>query len=308
MSAASQLFDWPTAKAALDDGWRVRRDSWTDDRWLERWTGGLIWLILNDGSKRVVLNTDFGADEFNALDWTNLLPECVTDGTSAGTGTNGCPLPYSPVPVTPTPTPTTPSVPVDPSAPPSGGSGAGQTGSGGGGGGGGGGGSGSNTPRRNPPNTSWPTLSVTAYDEKNDCYSRTQEDGDFVHPTFVVSVSMSSPANYSGPSFFFVTVKNASTVVGTGTLAPGGEQSFEWNDPNDAAPGTTLTFSARAWADGAPDLQGSGSGPLKPWCDTPCQPPYCCPGEDGHKCGDGCCCCPAYYAPNGPNCECIYVG
>lgn len=39
----------------------------------------------------------------------------------------------------------------------------------------------------------------------------------------------------------------------------------------------------------------------------------CCPGEDGHQCGqcgDGtpCCCCPSYYAPNGVNCECVYVG
>ena len=305
--SASQLFDWPTAKAALNVGWRVRRSAWTD-RWLERWTGGLIWLILSDGTKRVVQNTDFGSGEFNAVDWTNLPPECVTSGTTAGTGTNGCPLPYTPTtPSTPTtPTDPTPSTPVDPSSPPTGGSGAGQTGSGGGGGGGGGG-SGSNTPRRDPQNTTWPTLSVTASDQQNDCYGHT-ESGNYVHPNFIVSVSMSNPANYSGPSFFFITVKNGPNVVGTGTLAPGGEQSFQWSDPFPAAPGSTLTFNARAWASGAPDLQASGSGMLKPWCDTPCQPPYCCPGEDGHKCGTGCCCCPAYYAPNGPNCECIYVG
>lgn len=329
--SASQLFDWPTARAALDAGWRIRRYGWSD-RWLARWTGGLVWIIFADivttepimgdggasipvgttisGVKRVVQNTDFGANEFYAQDWTNLPPECIAGGTTPGTGINGCPLPYVPPdPIPPTPNPvvpptpdpvTPPHPPIHPDVPP-----IGPWGPGGGGGGGGGGG---NTPHRDPQNTSWPTISVTAYDKKDDCYSRTHEDGDFVHPVFVVSVSMSSPANYSGPSFFFVTVKNGSNVVGTGTLAPGGEQSFEWTDPFPAAPGSTLTFSARAWASGAPDLQTSGQGTLRSWCDANCNPPTCCPGEDGHNCGNGCCCCPAYYAPNGPDCSCIYVG
>ena len=253
MSAASQLFDWPIAKAALNEGWRVRRAGWTDDRWLERWTGGLIWLILADGSKRVVLNTDFGVDEFTALDWTNLPPECVTSGTAAGTGINGCPLPYSP---TKTPTCPTPSPPINPSDPPSGGSGAGQTG----------GGSSSNTPRRDPPNTSWPTLSLSIQDSQDTCYERGNYSTDFVSPIFTGTVSLSQPSNYNGPSIFFVSVKNGPSTFATCSIGPGGSYGFEWTDPLPARPGSTLTFTARAWASGAPDLQITASADIAPWC------------------------------------------
>jgi len=263
--SASQLFDWPTAKAALNVGWRVRRSAWTD-RWLERWTGGLIWLILSDGTKRVVQNTDFGSSEFNAVDWTNLPPECVTSGTTAGTGTNGCPLPYTPTtPTTPTTlTDPTPSTPVDPSSPPTGGSSAGQTGSGGEGGGGGG--SGSNTPRRDPQNITWPTLSLTIRDSKDSCYEPGMYSGEFVHPTFIGSVALSLPANYNGPSIFFVSVKNGPSTFATCSIGPGSSYDFEWNDPLPARPGSTLTFTARAWASGAPNLQATASAEVAPWC------------------------------------------
>ncbi|MCX6968093.1 MAG: hypothetical protein NTZ46_10035 [Verrucomicrobia bacterium] len=261
--SASQLFDWPTAKAALNVGWRVRRSAWTD-RWLERWTGGLIWLILSDGTKRVVQNTDFGSNEFNAVDWTNLPPECVTSGTTAGTGTNGCPLPYTPTSPT-TPTDPTPSTPVDPSSPPTGGSGGGQTGSGGGGGGGGGG-SGSNTPRRDPQNITWPTLSLSIQDSQDSCYNRGNYPTDFVNPIFTGTVSISQPTNYNGPSIFFVSVKNGPSTFATCSLGPGGSYGFQWTDPLPARPGSTLTFTARAWASGAPDLQTTASADIAPWC------------------------------------------
>ena len=273
--SASQLFDWPTAKAALNAGWRVRRSAWTD-RWLERWTGGLIWLILSDGTKRVVQNTDFGANEFNAVDWTNLPPECVTSGTSAGTGTNGCPLPFTPsTPITPTdPTPPTP---VDPSAPPSGGSDAGRTGSGGGGGGGG---SGSNTPRRDPQNITWPTLSLSIQDNQDTCYERGNYPTDFVHPIVTGTVSLSQPTNYNGPSIFFVSVKNGPSTFAACSLGPGGSYGFEWTDPFPARPGSTLLFTARAWASGAPDLQTTASADVADWC--PYSLAFDCAIEDGY--------------------------
>ena len=268
--SASQLFDWPTAKAALNVGWRVRRSAWTD-RWLERWTGGLIWLILSDGTKRVVQNTDFGSNEFNAADWTNLPPECVTSGTTAGTGTNGCPLPYSPA--TTPPTDPTPPTPVDPSDLPSGGSGAGQTGSGGGGGGGG---SGSNTPRRVPQNITWPTLSLSIQDSQDTCYERGNYPTDFVNPIFMGTVS----TNDNGPSIFFVSVKNGPSTFATCSLGPGGSYGFQWTDPLPARPGSTLLFTARAWASGAPDLQTTASAVVAGWC--PYSLAFDCALEDGY--------------------------
>lgn len=32
---------------------------------------------------------------------------------------------------------------------------------------------------------------------------------------------------------------------------------------------------------------------------------FCCFGETGTQCGEGCCCCPVCEAPGGPNCECM---
>ena len=258
--SASQLFDWPTAKAALNVGWRVRRSQWTD-RWLERWTGGLIWLILSDGTKRVVQNSDFGSSEFNAVDWTNLPPECVTSGTTAGTGTNGCPLPYTPTTANIAKTDPLPSTPVDPSDPPSGGFGAGQTG-------GGAGGNGSNTPRRDPQNITWPTISLTVQESNpHACYVHGNNPTDFVNPTFTGTVTLSAPSDYSGPGVLFVSVKNGPSTVATCTLGPNASYEFQWSDPLPVTPGSTLAFSARAWAEGAPDIQSSTSVDVLPWCD-----------------------------------------
>ena len=274
--STSQLFDWPTAKEALNAGWRVRRSAWTD-RWIERWTGGLIWLILNDGTKRVVQNTDFDADEFLALDWTNLPVECVTTGTTAGTGTNGCPLPYS----TSTSSSNTSSssssssgtssgssTSVTADQPPSGGSGAGQVGAGNGGGGGGGGGSssGGNTTRRDNQNVVWPQISLTIEDTQVNCYERTNYPDGFVKPIFMGTVSLSNPSGTVGSSVFFVSVKNGPNTVVSCSLGPGGSYGFQWSDPFPARPGSTLTFAARAWASGSPDIQASASATLLDWC------------------------------------------
>ncbi|XHR30424.1 MAG: hypothetical protein ACFUZC_07645 [Chthoniobacteraceae bacterium] len=271
--STSQLFEWPTAKAALNAGWRVRRSGWTD-RWLERWTGGLIWLILSDGTKRVVQNTDFGADEFLALDWTNLSTECVTTGTTAGTGTNGCPLPYSPS----TPTSSTSgssgssstgsSSTVAADQTPSGAAGAGQVGSGSSGGGGGaGGGSGTNTTvQRNNRNVVWPQISLTIQDTQVNCYEPSNYPDGFVKPIFMGTVSLSNPSGTPGSSVLFVSVKNGPSTVVSCSLGPGGSYGFQWSDPYSAYPGSTLTFTARAWASGSPDIQASASATLLDWC------------------------------------------
>ena len=276
--SASQLFDWPTARKALNAGWQVRRSGWTD-RWLERWTGGLIWLILNDGTRRVVRNTDYGTDEFLALDWTNLPATCVTDGTTPGTGTNGCPLPYNPATGDGGTTSNSSvgggsvsgggstlggsSAPIAADQPPSGSTGGGQTGSSGGGGSGG---NGSNTPRRDPQNITWPTLSLSIQDSQDTCYNRGNYSTDFVNPIFTGTVSLSQPTNYNGPTVFFVSVKNGPSTFATCSLGPGGSYGFEWTDPLPARPGSTLTFTARAWASGAPNLQATASAEVAPWC------------------------------------------
>ena len=75
---------------------------------------------------------------------------------------------------------------------------------------------------------------------------------------------MTTVPNYRGPTFFFLTVKCGIDVVGTGTLAPGGERAFEWSARR--MPGTTVVFNARAWASGAPDLNASGGANIQPWC------------------------------------------
>ncbi len=263
--STSQLFDWPTGRAALNEGWRVRRSSWTDNRWLERWTGGLIWLILADGTKRVVQNTDFGADEFLALDWTNLPAECVTTGTTAGTGTNGCPLPYSPgTPGSSDSSTSGASSPVSPDQTPSGDSGAGQVGSGSGGGGGGGGTS--TTIQRNNQNVVWPTISLTIEDTQVNCYEPSNYPDGFVHPILTGTVSLSNPSGTPGSSVFFVSVKNGPSTVVSCSLGPGGSYGFQWSDPLPSRPGSTLTSTARAWASGSPNIQASANVTLLDWC------------------------------------------
>ena len=293
--SASQLFDWPTARRALNDGWRIRRSGWTD-RWLERWTGGLIWLILDDGTKRVVHNTDFGADEFMAMDWTNLPATCVTDGTTPGTGTNGCPLPYNPAisaggrggesTATTTfngtgsskstsssadtsfsggSTAGVSSTPISPDQPPSGAPGPGQTGAGGGSGSSGGGGG--RRTRRDASNTEWPSIMLEANDSQMNCYAPSTANNGFIKPILTGTVGLTPVSvGYTGPNMYLVTVKNAYSVVWTGWMSPGDNIGFLWPDPNSAIPGSTLTLTARAWATGAPDIQGSKAVELLPWC------------------------------------------
>jgi hypothetical protein len=304
-----QLFDWPTARKAMRAGWQVRRVGLTD-RWLQRWLGGICWLLFNDGTKRVVKNTDFGADEFMALDWTNLPPECVTTGTTPGNKTPGCPLPFNPDPPLNPPGTTPENPPTDTPRNPN------QQPPGGGGGGGGGVTSGpiTNPPRHQNPSITWPTISVTAHDQET-CHDHNGTGT--VSATFLGTVSLSSPANYNGPAAFLASVRVGGNVIWMGTLGPGSSQDFQWADPIQLNPGQSqITFSARAWASGSPDLTGSGTASVTDWCpDNPGCDPHrgCCPGEDGHQCGhysDGsnCCCCPGYYAPQGPSCECVYVG
>jgi len=250
---ATQLFDWPTAKQAMAAGWSVRRVGWTT-QWLYKWVGGLYWLILNDGTSRVVQNTDFGAAEFLAQDWTNLPVSCVTAGTVGGTATNGCPLPFSPTaPVPPPVSPTTPTPSPSPSAPPPGWIG----------GGGGYGGSGPSTPpATDPPTITWPTISMTATDSDS-CSAITGKVTATGH--FTGTVTMSNPSGYTGPSVFLLSVRCGTAVVGGMTISPGGSTSFSLTVPN-VVPGGTIPFQARAWALGSPDIVANTTASVADWC------------------------------------------
>ena len=259
MSTASQLFDWPTASAALEAGWRVRRIGWTDqNQWLERWTGGLIWLIPSTGAPRVVQNTDFGADEFAALDWTNLPATCITSGTTAGTGVNGCPLPFSPSAqqsgASSSSTSVLPDLPISPGTPPSSSPGAGQVGVGSGG---------SSTRSPSAPRSA-PSLALTLYDtSEGACYP---DDGTQPYANIGVSFVLTGD-----PSFGLCLVR---LFIGTvqilsewHTPTTGGTSGgTTWTGP--ISPGGTLTFNGRVWSDGAPDAFASASINLKKFCDS----------------------------------------
>lgn len=74
------------------------------------------------------------------------------------------------------------------------------------------------------------------------------------------------------------------------------------------------------WSDEPPmtcpdgqSLQSELAGAIDSGCTNTCyvcadDGACCCPGETGHECGNGCCCCGTYYAPVGIKCSCEYVG
>lgn len=59
--------DWFAAAALARAGRYIRRVGWTD-RWLVYYRG--LWWIVTATSSTVVKTTDFGAEEFQARDWT----------------------------------------------------------------------------------------------------------------------------------------------------------------------------------------------------------------------------------------------
>ena len=255
---ASQLFDWPTAKAALDAGWRVRRTGWADqNQWLERWTGGLIWLIPSAGSPRVVQNTDFGADEFASLDWTNLPATCITAGTTPGTGVNGCPLPFTPAQqsgaVSGSTAPSSPNLSVSPGTPPSSYPGAGQVGIGSGGG----------TKSSPPSPPSAPSLTIFAGDTSGlACYP---DNG--TQPSTTIGVSFRLTGDPS-LGLCLVSLYWGTTLILSEWHMPtlGGTTGGTTVPLSAFSPGGTLTFKGRVWTDGAPDAFATTTCPLPMYC------------------------------------------
>lgn len=66
---------WAAARALAAAGARVRRAGWTD-RFVFRTAGGLHWLAdYSETFARVVRASDFGREEFLALDWTDADPD-----------------------------------------------------------------------------------------------------------------------------------------------------------------------------------------------------------------------------------------
>ena len=134
------------------------------------------------------------------------------------------------------------------------------------------GGGGSNTHLHHDPKTiTWPTLTVTATDQfTGQCYDMAGTVNDHVTADIMVHVSLSNPAGYNGPDIFFVTVRNGSNVIYNATLAPGG--SGDAHFAGQSTPGGSFTFTARAWAGGSPDIQGTSNAvTLKGACQTSAQ-------------------------------------
>ncbi len=270
------FFDWPTAVLAGKAGHLVRRTGWTD-RWLQYYNG-LWWLRPGTNTPYVVKAADFGRDEFQASDWTNLPPECVQAAQTA-TGQT-CPKPFVPddpgVPENPTDGtgsggatdvpgdhPTT----GEPGTPPSGG--------GGGGGGGSGGGSGNGSGGR-PPRSSvqWPSISITMDDWTNPqpCYP---PDGTITkNASFGGSVTLGTTADTAAgkpaAGGYFVSVRNANRVLWSGILWPGDSMDYGIYEVGPGYPGqSSFTFDARAYLpnSNSGDITDSKSKTMQPWCE-----------------------------------------
>jgi hypothetical protein len=60
--------DWFAAEALAKAGSQIRRASWTTKALIKQ---GPLWFLVSGGAQTLVQVTDFGADEFNARDWTD---------------------------------------------------------------------------------------------------------------------------------------------------------------------------------------------------------------------------------------------
>jgi len=283
--------DWFSARGFMRKGAYFRRLQW--QKWL--FYQDYVWSISQtvDAATvtHVVLNSDFGKDEFLANDWTD-EPWDTT-----------IPNPHpAPVPPTPTPSPTpTPIVPPwvipDPNNPNNPNSGGG-TFSGGGGGGSGGGSSGGNGSGNTPIA---PSISLSITDALN---------GGCFDTSGVQNIALLVEVNIpSGPAGTYLLDCKLSLQTQLSTAYAGYSGSFGFVVP--VTPGSSLTATATVTVNGQ-SYTATGTYTAPGLC-GPCHEPTCCPGEDGHKCGQmpngtACCCCPAYYAPVGPNCSCVYVG
>jgi len=296
--------DWFTARKFMRQGAYFRRVQWRKWLFYSRYVWSISQTVEGMTVTHVVLNSDFGKDEFLATDWTDepwdaALPNPYP-GSSGQTSTP------NPVPDSSSGSPPdfndshSPNSGTGTFSPPGGGAGGwgggygGADGSGGGGGGGGGG-HGGNTPVA-------PSIVVSVTDMLDgDCF----DSGDVQHITLLVEVSIPT-----GPAGIYLLDCKLSLQTQLGTAYAGYNGSFQF-DNVPLLPESTLTATATVTINGK-SYTGSGTYTAPSQCGA-CHEPNCCPGEDGHQCGqlpDGssCCCCPAYQAPVGPNCECVYVG
>lgn len=287
--------NWIEARNRASAGFPVRRIGWTD-KWFVLWRG--LWWCMGAGYRRVVEASDYGPDEFLAADWT-IIPAALADcpppeTNSGGSGDDGSggsadsggddgdeddpddlpvpPLPPPPPPGPapgPSPGPGPGSAPTPPSPP-------------------------------SPETCNFGSLSVSLI-----------PDCDTKKLYAELNASGMSDGNYSVIFFGPLTTVSGGILIGTG-----GVQSAEMSIGDDFRC-RSITITARVTAFSGPcrGRQNTASASIQ-WCcdDEPCTPGVgCCPGEDGYNCGyltngDPCCYCGLYYAPNGPNCECVYVG
>ncbi len=281
--------NWFAARGFMRQGAYFRRVQWRKWLFFEHYVWSISQIVDSATVTHVVLNSDFGKDEFLATDWTDepwdtVIPNpypAPDPGTTGSSGNNG-----------------------------SGGSGTGGSGSGGGGrwsppGGGGGGsssGGGSGRGGRGGITLITPTIIVSV----TDTLDRACFDSSGVQNiTLLVEVSIPT-----GPSGIYLLDCKISLQTQLGTAYAGYDRSFQF-DNVPVLPGSTLTATATVTINGK-RYTGSGTYTAPSLCGA-CHEPNCCPGEDGHQCGElpngsSCCCCPAYQAPVGPNCECVYVG
>jgi len=269
-------------------GFPVRRAGWRN-KWFVFWRG--LWWCMGAGYRRVVVATDYGPDEFLATDWTIIpaaLADCPppppSDGGSNGSSGGSEGGEDTGEPPKPPPAPPPPPGPA-PGPPPGPGPGPG--------------------PGPTPPSPPSPevcifgSLSVSLIP---DCNSK----------------RLYAELNASGMSdgtYSVVFFGPQSTVLGGMIIGTGGVQNAPMSIGDDFQC-RSITITARVTAFSGPcrGRQNTASASIQ-WCcdDKPCTPRVgCCPGEDGYNCGhltngDPCCCCGLYYAPNGPNCECVYV-
>jgi hypothetical protein len=274
--------NWIEARTKALLGFPIRREGWRN-KWFILWRG--VWWCMGSDYRHVVEATDYGPDEFLATDWTIIpaaLDKCPPPNSGIGDGDKDDPGEDT----TPLPSPLPPPPPPGPAPGPSPGPGPG--------------------PGPTPPSPPSPatcsfgslTIALTPYCDSKMIYAELNASG-------------MSEGTYSVIFFGPMSTVSGGMIIGTG-----GIQNAQMTIGDDFRC-RSITISARVTAFSGPcrGRQSSASASIQ-WCcdDEPCTPDVgCCPGEDGYNCGhltngDPCCCCDAHYAPNGPNCECVYVG
>lgn len=60
--------DWFAAEMLAESGSQIRRVSWTNKVLIKQ---SALWFLVSGSAKTLVQTANFGADEFNARDWTD---------------------------------------------------------------------------------------------------------------------------------------------------------------------------------------------------------------------------------------------